>query len=109
MQKIIIYDAKCNFCSRFAAWSILKNPSLISLSVRDNTAKSILRNFGVKFIDLQTIYYINEDIVFVRSRAIFNICKEFKFPWLIIFYFNYLPVRLTDFFYKKFAKYRYYF
>ena len=108
-SKSIIYDANCKFCTRFAHWCIKKQNEFTILSVRDIQAKTLLRNLGIKFIDLQTIYFIEEQNVFVRSIAIFKILSFVNYPWKIIALFQYLPVRLTDYFYKLFAKYRYYF
>lgn len=108
-MKTIVYDNKCKFCTRFANWAIETNPILSILSIREKEAKELLRNLGIRFIDLQTIYFVDETKIYVRSKAIFKICKFFNYPWKIISVFDFLPAILTDYFYKLFAKYRYYF
>ena len=109
MLSTIIYDGKCKFCTKFANWSIKENPNLQIISVRDKAAKELLRTNDIKFIDLQTIYFIETSNVFVRSKAVFKILGYVNYPWKAIQLFSFLPVRVTDYFYKKFAKYRYYF
>lgn len=109
MTFTILFDSNCKFCVHFANWCVNKRSSFKILSVRDIQAKALLRNVGVKFIDLQTIYFIQDENVFVRSKAIFKILEFVNYPWKLIVLFQYLPVRLTDYFYKLFAKYRYYF
>lgn len=108
-MKIIIYDAECKFCTRFSKWSQSKVTSLEILSVRSKDAKKILRDNEIKFIDLQTIYFVNDNNVYVRSKAIFKIFHNFSSSWRFISLLSILPVRFTDFWYKVFAKYRYYF
>ncbi len=105
----IIYDSNCKFCTRFAHWCAKKQNEFTILSVRDSEAKTLLRNVGIKFIDLQTIYFIEEQNVFVRSKAVFKILTKVNYPWKLIALCQYLPVKFTDYFYKLFAKYRYYF
>ncbi len=108
-MKTIIYDSECKFCIRFSSWSKSEVTSLEILSVRSKESRKILREKGVKFIDLQTVYFIDQDEVLVRSRAVFRIFSNFGLPWKLISYFRFLPVQITDFAYKLFAKYRYYF
>ena len=57
MKKIIIYDTNCKFCSQFAIMCVQKQKQFTILSVRDIQSKILLRQFGVIFIDLQTIYF----------------------------------------------------
>lgn len=108
-MKTIIYDAECKFCTRFSKWSQSKVKSLEILSVRSKDAKKILRDKEIKFINLQTIYFINDKNVYVRSKAIFEIFHNFSSVWKLVSFFSILPLTFTDFWYKIFAKYRYYF
>ncbi len=75
--------------------------------MQDKEARAFLRNFGVTFIDLNTIYFVDSKRVYVRSSAIFNICKISKFPIKTIYIFSFLPISLTDSVYKWVAKNRY--
>ncbi|WP_026315590.1 DCC1-like thiol-disulfide oxidoreductase family protein [Riemerella columbina] len=107
MEKYIIYDEKCVFCTKFSMWSTQQNPSIIAISVRSRDAKSILREKGIRFIDLQTIYYLDHRGVFNRSKAVFQIFRCFKFPYRLISLGGILPKTFTDYIYNIFAKYRY--
>ena len=106
MQKIIIYDANCKFCTSFANWCIKKQNEFSIIPVRERDAKEKLKSVGIQFIDLQTIYFIDGKNVDIRSRAIFKILSFVNFPWKLITLLKYLPVKMTDWFYKLFAKYR---
>lgn len=106
-QPLIIYDSKCKFCSKFANWCTLKNNIFQTIPVRDREAKTRLREVDVVFINLNTIYFINDKKVYTKSEAVFEIMKLISFPWNIFSLFRILPLSLTNYFYEVFAKYRY--
>ncbi len=103
----IIYDDKCGFCTKFSEWCVRSNNKFITLPVRSKEARQILRAQGIQFIDLQTIYFVNGGEVFNKSRAVFNIFKNFKYPYYFISFGSVLPRFITDFLYKIVAKNRY--
>jgi len=94
----IIYDANCKFCTKFVKWIKEKDISLVIISVRDAEASLLLKEQGVKFIDLQAIYFIKAKKIFVGSMAIFEVLKLVSFPCKLISAFRYLPRWMTDFF-----------
>lgn len=103
----VIYDEKCTFCTKFASWISSKNDMLITLPVRGSLAKSKLKDKGVHFICLKTIYFIQNDVVYTKSLAIFNIFKNLNYPYKLLSYLNIFPIFLTDYIYSLFSKYRY--
>ncbi|VDH06578.1 thiol-disulfide oxidoreductase DCC family protein [Bergeyella zoohelcum] len=107
MKKYIIYDKKCEFCTKFSNWNKVQNSHLKTIPIRSKEAKSILRERGLQFIDLQTIYFVDDKEVFNRSKAVFNIFSNFKYPYKLFSVLKILPQSFTDYFYKIVAKYRY--
>lgn len=107
MEKIIIYDATCKFCTRFTSWSEASNPILKAIPVRSKEARMHLRNANVHFINLQTIYFISDGKAYVKSKAIFQIMRLMPLPWRLLSGFEIFPLSLTDYLYNLFAKYRY--
>lgn len=105
----IIYDGNCTFCTNFANWANKKNNCLDIISVREQSARILLKKNGITFVNLQTIYFIDSENVFIRSKAIFKIMSYLNYPWKLISYFKILPTFLTDWGYKLFAKYRNFF
>ena len=79
-MKTIIYDSNCKFCKKFLKWSQTKVNFLTLESAREKNARKILYNIGVKFVELNTIYFIDDEVFFVRSKAIFRILSYFPFP-----------------------------
>jgi len=94
---IIIYDDQCRFCTRFAKWCEKKQPAFSTLRVRETEARVLLRRLGVQFVDLQTIYYIEADTKYTRSRSVFRILVFTGYPWKLITLFRFLPLKLNDF------------
>jgi predicted DCC family thiol-disulfide oxidoreductase YuxK len=105
----ILYDSKCKFCTATVKYFLSKNlkKNLLILPVQDKEARAILRNLGISFVDLNTIYFVEDGHVFVRSQAIFHICNHLKFPWKMVSVFSFLPKKATDFIYKWIARNRY--
>lgn len=107
MEKYIIYDDKCEFCTKFSQWCVRKNHKFKTLPIRSKEARHILKQKGIQFIDLNTIHLVDGEYVFNRSKAVFQIFNNFNFPYFFISLGKFLPQIVTDFFYKIFAKYRY--
>lgn len=103
---VIIYDAKCRFCTNFAMWCKRKNNSFKILDVRSAEAKKKLREQGYRFIDLFSIYYIEDGNTKRKSKAIFAIIKHFGYPTRFLSIFCVLPTKFTDYIYTIVSKYR---
>lgn len=108
-EMFLLYDEKCRFCTKFSGWVSRKNISINLLPIRSSKAKTLLLERGERFVDLQTVYFLQESQIFKHSSAIFKICSHLGLPWKLISFLGYLPRRITDYFYKLFAKYRYVF
>ena len=106
-EMFILYDEKCRFCTKFSNWVSKKNTAMNILPIRSPEAKTLLRNRGESFIDLQTVYFVQDSAIFKRSAAIFEIFFYLGQPWKLMSFLRYLPRGFTDYFYKLFAKYRY--
>ena len=108
-MQYIIYDGYCTFCIRFANWANKKNNALHIISVREQVARILLKKNGISFVNLNTVYFIDETNVFIRSKAVFKIMSYLNYPWKLFAYLKILPTFLTDWAYNLFAKYRYIF
>lgn len=106
----IIYDNKCSLCISWVSF-IYKNKDqrceIDCIPVRSIEAKNLLKDNGIQFIDLNTIYAIRNKVVYKKSTAIFIILSFSKMPYKLFSNFKYLPMRLTDFLYTQFAKRRF--
>ena len=108
-ERFILYDAKCDFCSKTVAYIITqkkKNSTLNAIPVQNKEARSILRNHGITFVDLNTIYFIDNKSVYTKSLAIFKILKYTNFPLSWLSFLSILPNKITDKIYSLIAKNR---
>lgn len=102
----LLYDDQCQFCCAIARWAKAQNAKIEVWSVRSTESKELLKTYGIHFIDLQTVYFV-EGAVHVRSRAAFQLLRHTHRPWRWLALFRFLPLPLTDLCYNFIAKNRY--
>ncbi len=110
---IVLFDGACNLCHRSVQFCLKhedpnKNPQLKFSSLDSEYAQKILQKHGLSSDSVESVIYVDQgERVFQKSSAAFQIARYLKFPFLLLQYFSYLPVFLTDFPYSWVAKYRY--
>jgi predicted DCC family thiol-disulfide oxidoreductase YuxK len=105
---VIIYDDRCSVCCWFIELfkkNIIRN--IECFSVRSIEARTLLRQNNIQFIELNTIFVIENAIVYKKSDAFFLLIKNSKYPLRFFIIFNVLPVNTLNFFYNVFSKNRY--
>jgi predicted DCC family thiol-disulfide oxidoreductase YuxK len=103
---IVIYDDKCDFCQWFVNLMKHRINDFKSIPVRNEEAKQLLRDYGVKFIELNTIFIVKDKNIYNKSKAIFLMLQETNLPLKAITIFSLLPLKITDSAYVLFAKNR---
>ncbi|MBC7412461.1 MAG: DUF393 domain-containing protein [Bacteroidia bacterium] len=108
IAKYILYDGNCKFCTRTTQWLLRydKQNVLTVLAVQMPEARTILKQSGVQFVNLSTIYFIDNGQVHTKSVAAFNILRYLSKPVYYLSYLRILPKWLTNFGYDVVAKYR---
>ena len=109
-KKVIFFDGDCNFCSGIVSFFWNKNhaKTLYYSSLQSGFAMKKLSEFGANSLDLESIYYLCDGVLFERSRAVFEIMKELGLPYRIVGRFLlFLPTGFCDAVYKFIAKNRY--
>ncbi|MEQ1733755.1 MAG: DCC1-like thiol-disulfide oxidoreductase family protein [Bacteroidia bacterium] len=106
--KYILYDGNCKFCTRTTQWllSYDKQNILTALAVQAPEARAILKQSGVQFVNLSTIYFIDNGQVYTKSVAAFKIISYLSKPVYYLSYLHILPTWGTNFGYDVVAKYR---
>jgi len=112
-SSIIFYDGACGACNRFVMWVLQrdKSNSICFCSLQSERAKNILEQFnefeGVK--SLNTIYFISDNQLYKRSKALINILKVMQVWSYFVRLLNFLPISALDLSYNIFAQNRYIF
>jgi len=108
-QKIILFDGVCNLCNTSIQFVLKheKNNTLKFASLQSDFAQKLLQKNNLKLENFDTILYVEKEQIFSKSKAVFKIAKELKFPFSFIRYFNFLPNFFIDYFYDIISKNRY--
>jgi len=107
-KNIVIYDGECNFCDSSVNY-ILKHESYdfcYFTHLQSETGKRIIKDFEVSS-DFDGLLFLENDMLFGKSEAAFRITRYLKFPFPLISFFFWIPVKWRDSIYDWFAKRRY--
>ena len=103
---IVLYDGDCNFCNKWISFtkSKLQKNEITFISLNSSKAITILEDY--KIINQDSVVYIKDNLVCLKSRAVLKICRQLKFPYNLLHVFAILPTFLLDFAYDFIAKRR---
>ena len=103
---IVLYDGECQFCNKWICFvkSKFQKNKISFLSFNSSTAINILEDY--KITNQDSVVYIKDDLVCLKSRAVLKICRQLKFPYNILHFLTILPTFLLDFCYDFVAKRR---
>lgn len=103
---IILYDGECQFCNKWICFvkSKLQKNEISFIPLNSSKAINILKDY--KIVNQDSIVYIKDDVVCLKSRAVFKICKQLKFPYNLLHFLTILPTFLLNFCYDLVAKRR---
>ena len=98
-QKVVLFDGVCGMC----------NASVDFILSRDRDKKFLFSPLQGKFanaqvpeecIDLNTIIYLKEGMIFRRSSAVLRILVDLGGPWVVVWPFLLIPAFLRDLVYR---------
>ena len=104
---IVLYDGDCQFCNKWIYFvkSKLQNNEISFLPFNSSKAINISKDY--KIVNQDSVVYIKDDVVCLKSRAVLKICRQLKFPYNLICVLTILPTFLLDFCYNFVAKRRF--
>jgi len=108
-QHIILFDGVCNLCSRTVVFIIKrdKEQQFKFAPLQSDAGKKISAQLNLPSVDFDSLVYLNENKLFLRSDAVLHILKDIGYPWKIFFAFVVLPKPLRDAVYDLIARNRY--
>jgi predicted DCC family thiol-disulfide oxidoreductase YuxK len=103
---IVLYDGDCNFCNKWISFtkSKLQKSEISFISLNSSKAITILEDY--KIINQDSVVYIKDNLVCLKSKAVLKICKQLKFPYSSLHFLKIIPTFLLDFVYDLIAKRR---
>ena len=109
-SRIIFFDGVCNFCNAVInfIWKRNQKRNLFYTSLQSQFAKN---QFSEKYKNIQninTIYFLDNGVLYKKSLAIYKILKELNgiYSYFSILRFI-IPIPLSDFIYDVVSKNRY--
>lgn len=109
MDKILLYDSECAFCSR-SIQLVLNNDrkKQIKFAALDSpTGKKLLLQFDLQKNQQNTVVYISSGNCYIKSRAVLEVLKDLGRAWSVFYIFILCPRFIRDRIYDWVAKNRY--
>ena len=108
-RAIVLYDGECQFCNKWICFvkSKLEKSDISFLPFNSSKSLNILEDY--KIVNQNSVVYIKNDIIYLKSRAVLEICRQLKLPYNLLQYLTILPAFLLDFCYNFVAKRRFIF
>lgn len=108
-SSILLFDGECNLCNNYVKFILsYEKSNLIKFSsLQSKLAYKIKSDFNLEEDYLNGILFFHNNILYKKSTALFIVSDFLIFPINFLYYFKYLPICITDFFYDIFAKNRY--
>lgn len=104
-KSIVFFDANCLLCSRFVKILLKFDKQNFYYSGFQTEVAVKLLPEGLRLEPETIIFYQNDELLF-KSKAIFKIIGQLRFPWPILGVFSLLPTSFTDMVYNWLARNR---
>lgn len=106
--KIILFDGICNICDSSMLFIIKRDPhkKFVFATLQSDIGQRLVAEHSLPN-DLETMFLIEDEVVYMQSDAVLRIVKELNGLWPIFGILYKLPRAIRDYGYKKFSKNRY--
>lgn len=107
-SRLVFYDGECGLCQKSVQW-LLNHDSegrLLFAPLQGTTAADTLSKVP-ELSGVDSIVFLEDERLYVRSRAIFQIARYLDPGWRWLRHFRVIPAFLTDLGYRFIAKIRY--
>ncbi len=108
-KSIVLFDGECNFCNSTVLYIIKydKKDKIRFASQQSEIGIKILNENSYTDDSLNTIVFIKNKKLFVKTDALIEICKLLVgFPKMFVL-MKLIPSKIRDYFYDIFSKHRY--
>ena len=108
-MNIVLFDGICNLCNASVRFITRhdKNNTIQFASLQSETAKQLLLKMNIDSQKIDSIIFISNEKMFIKSDAAIEIAKLMDgFPRLLK-YFQFIPRPIRDYVYDMIAKNRY--
>lgn len=107
-EPILLYDGECGLCS-FAVQFILryeKDKCIKFATLQSDWAEDVLRNTANVPTNLDSVVLLQNQTIYIKSKAIMRIAPYLRFPFNLLIIFKIIPTTIADAIYDWVAKNR---
>lgn len=106
---VVLYDGVCGLCSRTVQWLMARDrhAALRFAPLQGETAARLRAEHPDIPDSLDTVVYVAEGRVFVRSKAFLHMARHLGRPWRWTYALRWLPALPLDLAYRLVARVRY--
>ena len=106
---VIFYDGVCAMCNGLVKWMLRldRNGVFYFAPLQGETAQLARKRHPAFPTQIETVVYLKEGEVLIRSRAAAWAMQQMPYPAKALSWFRFVPAWLTDFFYGIVARVRY--
>lgn len=106
---LVLYDGVCGLCSRSVRFLIKRDRDRVLrfAPLQGETAARMRERFPQIPATLESVVFIEDDRVHLRSKAFLHVSRYLTRPWRWGWYFRWMPGFLLDLGYRLIARFRY--
>jgi predicted DCC family thiol-disulfide oxidoreductase YuxK len=107
--RIVLYDGVCGLCDRSVQFLLRvdRERALRYAPLQGPTAEALRRRHPEIPVDLDTVVFVDDGRVYLRSRAFIQLARYLPRPWRWLHAFRVVPRALADLVYRGVARVRY--
>ena len=108
-MKIVLFDGVCNLCNHSVLFIIRHDAKkqIKFASLQSVIAKDLLKQYDIVDYELNSIVFIDENRLYLKSTAVLKIAKYLDRGWFLLPLLMIFPQFIRDAIYRFIAKYRY--
>jgi predicted DCC family thiol-disulfide oxidoreductase YuxK len=108
-DRVVLFDGVCNLCSASVQFLLAHDPAgkLRFASLQSDAGRAILAWAGLPVAQYETIVFIEEGRVYLKSTAVLRLARHLSLPWCWLTAALIVPAFLRDWFYDRVALNRY--
>ncbi len=108
-RAIVLYDGVCGLCSQTVRWLLKHDTNEVFhfAPLQGEIAAHLRKIHSEITVELDSVVYVEDGRVFLRSRAFLHIARRLNPPWRWAYGFRWLPTSLLDGIYRIVARLRY--
>jgi predicted DCC family thiol-disulfide oxidoreductase YuxK len=107
--RIVLYDGVCGLCDRLVQFLVARDRArlLRYAPLQGDTAAGLRTQHDAIPQDLDTMVFVDEGVVYLRSRAAARIARYLPWPWRLASLVRFVPRFVADAVYGWVARSRY--